>query len=216
MELWSPAPALGSDGSFSGHYWGTHRLLSGGADMCFSVTHGNVSSSLKEVPEINAKQHTGLLLSWWPQTGFSVDSSQWYYAACGKEDLFLSELMDSKLYAWFTEARGQGEARHLMGNTDQRHTGQFSERGGRLRWASRAERVALVSFRLNERLINIKLNFMWLSSSPEFICYKRITVISASSRENNTNIQWHLWFPAVRLLPGQFSYWVSVSQEHGF
>lgn len=69
----------------SGSCWGDHTLLSEGAEMRLSVTRGNVSSSLKEVPVINAKQHEGLLLSWWHQTVFSVDSSQWYYAACGKK-----------------------------------------------------------------------------------------------------------------------------------
>lgn len=53
----------------------------------------------------------------------------------------------------------------------------------------RAEFVALVSFHLNERLINIKINFMWLSTSPEFMRSERIIVISASSQQNNTNIQ---------------------------
>lgn len=98
-------------------------------------------------------------------------------------------MMDSKSYAWFTVARGQEEPRHFIGNTDRRHTGQFSERGERVQRTGRAECVALVSFHLNERLINIKINFMWLSGSSEFICYKRIIAISASSQQNNANTQ---------------------------
>lgn len=35
-----------------------------GEEICFIVTHGNVSSSPKELPVINAKQHKGPLLSW--------------------------------------------------------------------------------------------------------------------------------------------------------
>lgn len=98
-----------------------------------------------------------------------------------KKNLFLSEMMDSKSYAWFTVAQGQEEPCHLIGDINLGHTHQSFERKQPIQKMGRAEFVTLVSFHLRERLINVKINFMWLSTSTEFICCKRIMVISAAS-----------------------------------
>lgn len=181
-----------------------------------ALTPVGISPLPKVSPHGKCNTAQGPLLSCWDQAVFAVGSSQWYSCCLWGKNIYF-------YLTWWSinHLPGLQQLRAKRNPALNRKYGPgtlrpSSEAKRPTRRADGAEAAASVSVHLKEGIIIIKINFTRLSSSPGFKCCKRITVISASNQHNNTNNQWRLWFPAVHLLPGQLSFWVSVSKEHGF